>query len=366
MRTDRIVAVLVAVIAALLLLTSSGRVVAAAGAKGVEAELAVSKDWVDKAKAEGKLILYSTETPQQQEEILKPFHRRYPFVKMEYLKAPTEVRYQKVLLTAQQGTPIADIVVAINGGGLKNYADAQALADLADLPVWRTYSDELKFGTVSIGFRKRYYGLAYNTNLVAKKDLPKTWEELLDPKWRGQVAFNSIAGSVWFNPLWYALGPEKATKLAEGFVRNKAQFRTEGADAAVKFLAAGEYKIGIPVSEYNAYAVSKVHGPVDWLAVDLLPVILGNIQILKKAAHPYAARLYVNWILSEEGQETYAKVTGANPVHPSLQEASFNYPDLAQRIKGKKQIVLRTEMEMAWGSDHPGVKLWQKVALGGF
>ncbi|MBI3015665.1 MAG: extracellular solute-binding protein [Candidatus Tectomicrobia bacterium] len=366
MKTNKIVAVLVAFITPLLLLASAERTVAAAGAKGVDADLAVPRDWLEKAKTEGKLVLYSTDTPQQQAEILKRFTQRYPFVKVDYLKAPTEVRYQKVLLTARQGIPVADIVTGINGGGLKNYLDAQALAELSDLPAWRTYSEDFKHGAMSIGFRKRYYGLAYNTNLVSKQDLPRTWGDLLEPKWNGQVAFNSIASSVWLNPLWHSLGPERAARLMDGFARNKAQFRTEGADASVKLLAAGEYKFAIPVSEYNAYEVAKVGGPVDWLAVDPLPVVLGNIQILRKAAHPFAAKLYVNWILSEEGQEVYAKVTGANPVHPDLQAKSFNFPDLAQRVKGKKQVVLRTDMEMGWGADHAGVKLWQKVALGGF
>ncbi|HLC26224.1 MAG TPA: extracellular solute-binding protein [bacterium] len=364
MKTNKMVAILVAVMAPLLLLTAAGKVVAAAGAKGVEAELAVPKDWLDKAKVEGKIILYSTDDPRDQEEILKPFYKRYPFVKVEYLKAPTEVRYQKVLLTAQRGSPIADIVTGL-GGALKNYLDAQALGELADLPVWKSYPDDLKYGTISIAFRKRYYSLAYNTKLVSKKDLPKTWEDLLDPKWSGQVGFNSIAAGVWFNPIWHGLGPERATKLLEGFARNKAQFRTEGADAAVKFLAAGEYKIAIPVSEYNAFDVYKNKGPVDWLAIEPLPVGLGNIVILKKAAHPFAARLYVNWILSEEGQEVYAKVTQANPVHPKLQGKSFNFPDLDQRIKGKKQAVRTAEMEMQWGDNSPGMKLWRKVTIGG-
>ena len=364
MKTSKMAAALVAVIAALLFLTSAGRVVAAAGAKGVEAELAVPKDWLDKAKAEGKLVVYSTDTLREHTEILKAFNQRYPFVKVDYTLASTDVRYQKVLQTARQGAPITDVLIAI-GGALKNYLDAQALAELTDLPIWGIYPKELKYGTASIGFRKRYYSLAYNTKLVSKQDLPKTWEDLLDPKWSGQVAFNSIAAGVWLNPLWHSLGPERTTKLMEGFVRNKAQFRTEGADAAPMLLAAGEFKIGIPLSEYNVYEAVKRGVPVDFLALDPLPVGLGNIVILKKAAHPFAAKLYVNWILSNEGQEIYAQITGANPVHPNLQSKSFNFPDLAQRIKGKKQAVRTAENEMEWGNDHPGMKLWRRVALGG-
>ncbi|MBI3015656.1 MAG: extracellular solute-binding protein, partial [Candidatus Tectomicrobia bacterium] len=311
MKTNKMAAILVAVIAPLLLLTSAERTVAAAGAEGVDAELAVPKDWLEKARAEGKVSVYSTDTVREHAEVLKAFNQRYPFVKVDYTLASTEVRYQKLLFTARQGAPIADIVTGI-GGALKNYLDAQALAELTDLPAWRTYSGDLKYGTTSIAFRKRYYSLGYNTNLVSKKDLPKTWEDLLDPKWSGQVAFNSITAGVWLNPLWNSLGAERTTKLMAGFARNKAQFRTEGADAAVVLLAAGEFKIAIPLSEYNVYGVAKQGGPVDFFAVEPLPVGLGNIQILKKAAHPFAAKLYVNWILSYEGQEIYVQATGAN------------------------------------------------------
>lgn len=352
-------AVLVAV-----LLTAVGTGANHASAQAIDAELAVPRDWLEKAKVEGKLVLYSTETPQQQTAILKPFYKRYPFIAVDYLKAATDVRYYKLLQSARQGTPIADIVTGI-GGVLKAYIDAQTLAELTDLPTWRVYGDEVKYGTTSIAFRKRYYSLAYNTERVAKKDLPKTWEELLNPKWNGEVAFNSIAHAVWLNPLWHSLGSEKARKLIEGFARNKAQFRTEGADAAVRLLAAGEFNFAVPVSEYNAYEVFKLRGPVDWLALDPLPVGLGNILAMKKAAHPFAAKLYINWILSFEGQEVYAKVTNANPAHPSLQGKNFNFPDLAQRIKGKKLALRTAEMEMSWGKDHPGMKLWQNIALGG-
>jgi len=354
----------ISAVLAAVLLTSLGAGANPVSAQAVDAELAVPKDWLEKAKVEGKLVLYSTESPQQQTAILKQFYKRYPFIMVDYLKAATDVRYHKLLQSARQGAPIADIVTGI-GGVLKAYIDAQTLAELTDLPVWRVYADEVKYGTTSIAFRKRYYSLAYNTERVSKKDLPKTWEDLLNPKWSGEVAFNSIAYAVWLNPLWHSLGPERTRKLIEGFGRNKAQFRTEGADAAVRLLAAGEFNFAIPVSEYNAHEVFRAGGPVDWLALDPLPVGLGNILAMKKGTHPFAAKLYINWILSYEGQEIYAKVTGANPVHPSLQGKSFNFPDLAQRIKGKKLALRTAEMEMGWGRDHPGMKLWQNIALGG-
>lgn len=362
MRRDKVAATLVTAVAVVLQFT--GIAVDSARAQAIDVELAVPQGWLEKAKVEGKLVLYSTDTPKEQEEIFKVFYKRYPFVKVDYVKAPTEVRYQKVLQSARKGAPIADIVTGI-GGALKRYLNAQALAELADIPVWRVYAEGLKYGTTSIAFRKRYYSLAYNTDVVSKSELPKTWEDLLKPHWSGQIAFNSIAAGVWLNPLWHSLGSEKTTRLLEGFARNKAQFRTEGADASTKLLAAGEFKIGIPVSEYNAYKAAKVGGPVDWLAVEPLPVGLGNIQILRSAPHPFAAKLYVNWILSYEGQEVYAKITGANPVHPNLRGKSFNFPDLSQRIEGKKQALRTAEMEMRWGANHPGMKLWKKVALGG-
>ena len=362
MSKGKITAISAVIIAALLILLGAGANLARAQA--VDGELAVPKDWLEKAKVEGKLVLYSTETPQQEAAILKPFYKRYPFIAVDYLKAATDVRYHKLLQSARQGKPIADMVTGI-GGVLKAYIDSQTLAELTDLPMWRVYGDEVKYGTTSIAFRKRYYSLAYNTERVAKKDLPKTWEDLLNPKWSGEVAFNSIAHAVWLNPLWHSIGPERSRKLMEGFARNKAQFRTEGADAAVRLLAAGEYNFAVPVSEYNAYEVFKMRGPVDWLALDPLPVGLGNILVMKKAAHPFAAKLYLNWILSYEGQEVYANVTNANPVHPGLQGKSFNFPDLAQRIKGKKLALRTAEMEMGWGRDHPGMRLWQNIALGG-
>src|SRR3990172_3274 len=318
----------------------------------VPKELQVPQAWIEGAKREGKVVVYGIDTPQEASAIHRPFNQRYPFISVEYVKAPTVVRFEKVLFAAKQGKAITDLVMAI-GGSTAAYADAGVLMDLSNLPVWNSYSkDEKLQGKYIAGPFTPYFSLAYNTNLVPKNDVPTSWEDLLQPKWKGKVAANSISRLVTFVPLWYAWGGEKSTRFLQALLDNGLQVRKEGHDASIKLLEAGEYSLLITAGEYQVYQDQQKGAPADWVALDPVPVTpAAPMAVMKDAPHPYAVRIYVNWLLSEEGQRVYAAETGTFPVHPKLADLSPNFKDWAKRMAGKRKA-LRT-METDYESSKP-------------
>ena len=342
--------------------------IGAAGAAEVSRELQVPQEWIEGAKREGKVIVYGSETPQEANAIHRGFSQRYPFIAVEYIKAATVVRFEKVLFAAKQGKPTADLVTAI-GGSTAAYVDAGVLMDLVNLPVWNSYSKEQKLhGKYLAGPFVRYWSLAYNTNLVPKGQAPASWEDLFQPKWKGRIAANSITRSVSFTPLWYAWGAERATKFLEGLVANGFQVRKEGHEASLRLLEAGEYSILTTAGEYQVYTDQGKGAPVEWVALDPVPTTSGGlVGALKDAPHPNALRLYVNWLLSEEGQRAYSQPTNTFPVHPRLGDLTPNFKDWPKRMAGKRKAIRTLEHE--YEATKPGGsevgKAWNRLVLKG-
>ena len=339
-----------------------------ARAAEVSKELQVPQDWIEGAKREGKVVVYGSDSPEDARKTAQAFNQRYPFITLEFTNAPTVVRYEKVLFSAKQGKPITDLVTAI-GGSSAGYVDAGVLMDLSNLPIWNSYPKETKLqGKYIAGPFVRHWGLAYNTNLVAKSEVPTSWEDLLQPKWKGKAAANSITRSVTFTPLWYAWGAEKATKFLEGLVANGLQNRKEGADATDMLLAAGEFSLAITAAEYQVNIDHEKGAPVEWVALDPVPTSSGGLMgALKDAPHPNALRIYVNWLLSEEGQKAYSTATRFFPIHPKLSNLSPNIKDWTKRMAGKRLAVrtLEQEYEASKPGGNPVESTWNRVVLKG-
>lgn len=331
-------------------------------------DLQVPQAWIEGAKREGKVVVYGSDSPQNARDTRQAFNQRYPFITVEFTNAPTVVRFEKVLLTAKQGKPVADLVTAI-GGSSASYVDSKVLMDLSNLPVWNSYPNENKLqGKYIAGPFTRHWGLAYNTNLVVRSEVPASWEDLLQPKWKGKVAANSISRSVTFTPLWYSWGAERATKFLEGLLANGLQVRKEGADAAVLLLAGGEFSLVITAAEYQVHEDQQKGIPVEWVALDPVPTTSGGLMgALKDAPNPNALRIYVNWLLSEEGQKIYSTVTRFFPIHPKLADMTPNFKDWSKRMAGKRKAIrtLEQEYEATKPGGSPVENTWSRLVLKG-
>ena len=338
------------------------------GAAVISRELQVPQAWIEGAKREAKVVVYGTDSPQEVSAFHQAFNRRYPFIHVDFIKAPTVVRSDKVLFSAKQRKPPADLVTAV-GGNSAAYVDSGVLMDLSNLPIWNSYGDEHKLqGKYIAGPFMRHWGVAYNTNLVARNQAPGSWEDLLQPKWKGKVAANSISRSVTFTPLWYAWGPERASKFLEGLVANGLLIRKEGGDASLRLLEGGEYSLLMTAGDFQVYEDQQGGAPAEWLALDPVPTTSGGLMAaLKDAAHPNALRIYLNWWLSEEGQRIYATSTRTFPIHPKILDVTPNFKDWSKRMAGKRKAIrtMEHEYEATKPSGSAVNKAWSDLVLKG-
>jgi len=302
----------------------------------IDKELEVPRAWLDGARKEGKLRIFSTFDPGQADALMRPFKERYPFIAVEYSRASHEDRAVRTLVAYKSKRIVTDIITGL-GGSYFMYKEIGALEDMRAIPNLKNNPRE----TVDpeglwVGMHMRYWCMAYNTRQFKREEMPKRWDDLLaNPKFRnGNLAIGNRP-QLWALSLWKANGEKWAKDfLARLFNEVKPQLRREGMNAMLELTAAGEFYASIPSAEYRTYQKQLDGAPVSYHCPEPVPVAVSEMGILKGAPNINAARLFVNWFLSKEGQIAQYVADYAPPVHKELQRREF--VPFADEILGKK------------------------------
>src|SRR5439155_10084312 len=138
----------------------------------------------------------------------------------------------------------------------------------------------------------------YNTNLVKKADLPKSYDDLLDPKWKGRIAIEAD-DSDWFAGLVGQLGQERGTKLFRDIAATNGFSVRKGHTLLANLVAAGEVPLALTVFNYTAEQLKRKGAPVDWLPLPPVVSMPNSIAVANAAPHPHAAVLFLDFMLSE-------------------------------------------------------------------
>jgi iron(III) transport system substrate-binding protein len=292
---------------------------------GLDTELAVPQAWVDGAKAEKEVIISGTWEPREFNDMTAAFKERYPFINLRYERSSTSGRGMQVLVALGQGRVTADVMTGI-GDAIFYFIDMKALADLHELPGFNNISkDYVANDGTWISHKLSFRCMAYNTEKVKKEDLPKTWEDLIkDPRWgNGNLALTNNP-STWLLGLW----GDKGEKWGEQFTRDlfeklKPQRRKEGLTALTALTVAGEFYASLPSPEWVAQRYFLKGAPIGYHCPSPVPITVSQIAMLEKAPHKNAARIFINWMVSREGQITQYAATLAVPVHKALQLPQF-------------------------------------------
>jgi iron(III) transport system substrate-binding protein len=284
-----------------------------------EKELQVPEKWVTEAKRERQLKIMSTEAPDQMRILFSAFEERYPYISIQYSRTTSPERV-KVLVSYRAGRISTDILTPIGLDDMLAWEGVGGLDDLRDLPNSRLVGDLAHGpGGIVVGVYTLYRCMGYNTRLVQKSDLPKRWEDLLtNPRWRdGKLALGNR--TIWIAPLWKAKGEEWAKNyLQKLFTEIKPQRRKEGLNSLAELLAAGEFDALLPTNNGAMHMLAERGAPVSFICPDPAPMGVGYAGILKGASHPYAARLFLNWLLSKEGQVLQYAARNFAPVRMDL------------------------------------------------
>lgn len=302
----------------------------------VDKETAMPGAWLAGAKKEGELRIGATWDELQFAQLIKPFLERFPFIRIKYSRATRHDRVIKPLLAFQTGRVITDVISGI-GAKIAVFRKLDAVEDISNLPNWKNVPDGMKDPKGKwVGQRLRYWCMAYNTKRVDKKDLPKTWEDLLtNPRWRNKKIGMGNRPNLWLLNLWGAKGEAWTKDYARKiFSIVKPQLRKEGMNALVGLAIAGEFDASLPSAAYRVQQQALKGAPIGWHCPEPVPMAISELIIVKGSKKVNAARMFINWFLSREGQISQYAANFAPPVHKDLQRKEFlAFPD---EIVGKK------------------------------
>jgi ABC-type Fe3+ transport system substrate-binding protein len=303
---------------------------------------------IEAAKQEGAVSYYTTMTLSQSKQVVDKFQKKYPFIKPELLRSGGDAILNRILNEARGGLNAWD-VVSTRGDQVLTLMDEKLIIPYR--------SPETKFVSPDLvddqGYWTAYYVnpyvLGYNTNLVQKSDVPKTYEALLDPKWKGgkisidDSAYGLLAG------LERAWGKEKAVAYLKALAAQQPVVM-RGNTNRVQLTMAGEYPLVIAYAPTIQRETSKGH-PMDWVPLEPVPVQVNPMMLASRAPHPNAGKLFINFLLSKEGQEM---LVGFRRI-PSREDVDPNPPRL---FRGYKRIVEHPE---DYKNFNETIRLYQEI-----
>ena len=308
-KANSMVALLAAVFAIAGLTPRAGEAAASEpGPKEREAKL------IEAAKKEEKVVYWCPGTAKDIEEVLTRFRQRYPFLKTEYWRAGSIELQQKLLSEARAGVynpdlmcADIDVIVPIKSAGLiKKY-------DWPNTKGWRAdYRDPEGYWVA------RHVVVAvigYNTDLVPPAVAPKNWEDLLQPKWSGEVLMPKEPD--WVLQLWAVWGKEKTVKFLNDLAKNKPVLGP-GHTARAEMIASGANKVDIRLALHTVLNLQAKKAPIEWVRTNPILAKGTPVSIAQHAPHPNAAVLFADWYTSLEGQKAYQEATGFMMPHPEV------------------------------------------------
>jgi iron(III) transport system substrate-binding protein len=256
------------------------------------------------ARREGEVNVYTSLVVQDISNLAAAFEKKYG-VKVKYWRAGSEKVVQRIVTEARAGRFDFDIVET-NGPELEALHREKLLLK-ATSPY---HSDLIPQALMPhrewVGTRLNMFVQIYNTNLVKKEDLPKSYQDLLDPKWKGKLGIEA-EDIDWFAMVIKDLGEEKGLKLFRDIVAKNGISVRKGHTLLAGLTASGEVPFALTVYNHNAEKLKKKGAPVDWYAIAPAIIRANGVALSGKPAHPHAAVLFYDFMLSKEGQDILVK-----------------------------------------------------------
>jgi iron(III) transport system substrate-binding protein len=284
----------------------------AAGAAVADTSLAqyTGADRMDKlaaaAKKEGTLTLYTTIAEKDLPTIIKPFEQKYG-VKVNVWRAGTDKVLQRTITETSAkkyevdaihfGAPEMEalsrekVLMAVNSPVHKDLMPGA-------LPAHREWAATI----LSVWVQ------AYNTNAVNKADLPKTYQDLLDPKWKGKLGIES-KNDDWFATVVHQLGgEEKGLAFFRELVAKNGISPRVGHTLLNNMVVSGEVPLALTLYNYMPEQAKKKGAPIDWFAIEPAVARANAIGVARRAPHPNAALLFYEYLLGPDGQAALVSI----------------------------------------------------------
>jgi len=274
--------------------------------KAAQAFEKVSKELYPKAKQEGNLIIYSVWDVEHLRAITDAFMKRYPGIKATYWQGRNPEIITRVLTEFQGGQASVDIILSDNAPPVVRAAGAIASYDTVQRDVLLLHDPTM--ATVSLQIQ----ALTYNTKKLKPADLPKSWEDVANPKFKGMVALDDPMRAGPLSSMLAGLKDQwKDNNRFNNFVKGLKALGVpvhKSTSAMFRLVISGEYAICMPALLHDVFEEKEKGTPIDYIKTVPPVVFPRQAAIYVKAPNPNAAKLFAEWSISTQGQQVIDSV----------------------------------------------------------
>lgn len=264
------------------------------------------------AKQEGKVVHWGSPDVNTTTELATKFMELYPGVEVELFKIQTAQAVERGVMAASAGRIEVDVLDATLGN-LPLLFERGLVEPFAWQETFGINSDRLMYDSKAVIAWQNDFPIAYNTNLVQPDEI-KSWEDLLDPKWRGKLLVE--ARGLPFAVLALKWGEEKSLAFLDGLMENEPTI-TKGSTATTEALAGGQGSIAVGTFAGLVERAQGQGAPVAWFPVSPVPALTVVVVPIKGSPHPNAARLWIDFLASAEGGDILDRNMGMGIVKGS-------------------------------------------------
>jgi iron(III) transport system substrate-binding protein len=264
------------------------------------------------AKSEGKLVIYCAEDPATCTGLGDAFEKAYPGIEVDSLKLVSATLGTRFTTEKASRAPTADVLLSSDFGFLAN-ANAKGLTvawDKADVPGFAELPAQWVDADIGAPYTYVVWGIAYNSDLVKAEDAPRTWTDLLDPKWKGKMIQPACAVSTATAVAWGTIAEHVSADFLSKMSQQDIAQSASGMQGASSDVASGEHPIQAVANAGNVKTLKDKGAPLEINYPENTTGPAYGEGLNADPAHPNAQKLFASWLISKEGSAALFK---ANP-----------------------------------------------------
>jgi len=255
------------------------------------------------AKKEGELSLYTSAQADDIGAVAKAFEVKYG-VKVQMWRAGSEKVMQRAITEARGGRYTVD-VVETNGPEMEALSREKILQAVKSPHHADLIPAAMRPHGEWVGTRLNVFALAYNTKKVKKDELPKSYADLADPRWKGRLGIEADDQD-WLAGVLAQMG-DKGVQVFRDIVKTNGVSVRRGHTLLTQLVASGEVPLALTVYNYKAEQLKNQGAPIDWFVIGRAPARANGVGVARRAPHPHAALLFYDFEIGDEAQRILAK-----------------------------------------------------------
>ncbi|HEY7037705.1 MAG TPA: extracellular solute-binding protein [Methylomirabilota bacterium] len=293
---------------------------------------------LEAAKKEGKVVWYTSLALSSSEKVAKLFETAYPGVKVEVHRTGSQRILQRMMQELSSNIKNVDVVHTSDAGHYVLLKEKKLLMQYRPAGIESFGAGFKDRDGYHFGLRATVNVIAYNTKAVPAAEAPRTWKDLLDPKWRGKLvtAHPGYSGVIATHVL--ALVHLHGWDYFKALAQNKPMLVQSAVDPS-GVVASGERPVAVDGGDYTFYQVKKKGNPVEIVyPKEGVPLVVSPSAITSFAPHPNAAKLFTDFIFSRDVQQVLADTEGLYSGHPQVK-----YPTDKPKLSDLKLLPVDAE-----------------------